>query len=410
MEPDENANAGRGVCRAGVRAFAVAGWRPGSSQQILPNAGPLLVSAERMGSRVATMRTRRHSGRHMLRPLALRRIDSRALFLSALFLLAGCNHRAPGGERLYVSDDRDDLVAGIDMPTVGVADRIEMAGRPRGMALSPDHATLYVALSAAPAEENDEGTLERPAKHRIDGVAAIDIATAKVVRVLPAGTDPVRVAPSPDGRMLFVTDQADDSITAVAADGKSRPRTVAVCESPEGITPTQDGRMLFVACVDSDKVAMLDAAQLRMKRRIRVRGGPRSVLAARDGQHVYVATDNGRLAILTPDGRIEKMLDLARDADDVRAAGMVEAPDGHLFVTTGRYGAVIEVDPKAGTIVRTIDHVGAEPMGIGLSADGTTLVTANGESGDVSLINRQSGKIVRKLNVGTRPWGIAARG
>jgi YVTN family beta-propeller protein len=71
---------------------------------------------------------------------------------------------------------------------------------------------------------------------------------------------------------------------------------------------------------------------------------------------------------------------------------------------------VVEVDPNAGTIVRTIANVGAEPMGIGISADGATLVTANGASGDVSLISRASGKIVRKLNVGKRPWGIAARG
>jgi len=89
---------------------------------------------------------------------------------------------------------------------------------------------------------------------------------------------------------------------------------------------------------------------------------------------------------------------------------MIDPPDGHLFVTTGRYGAVVEVDPKAGTIIRTVAHVGTEPMGIGVSADGATLVTANGASGDVSLISRVSGKIVRKLNIGKRPWGIAARG
>jgi YVTN family beta-propeller protein len=49
-------------------------------------------------------------------------------------------------------------------------------------------------------------------------------------------------------------------------------------------------------------------------------------------------------------------------------------------------------------------------MGIGISADGAMLVTANGASGDVSLISRISGKVVRKLNVGKRPWGVAARG
>jgi DNA-binding beta-propeller fold protein YncE len=266
----------------------------------------------------------------------------------------------------------------------------------------------------SPAAEdtiNDQGdAMVNPPKTRIDAVAAIDIAEARVVHILPAGTDPIRVAVSHDGRTLFVANQADGAVTQVAADGSGQPRTMAACETPEGLAPTADGKALFVACVDADRVAMLDAHDMHLKRRIRVRGGPRAALAARDGQHVYVATDNGRLAILTADGRVEKVLDVARHATDARAAGMAEAPDGHLFVTTGRFGAVIEVDPKAGTIVRTIEHVGAEPMGIGISADGATLITANGASGDVSLISRASGKIVRKLNVGKRPWGIAARG
>ena len=87
---------------------------------------------------------------------------------------------------------------------------------------------------------------------------------------------------------------------------------------------------------------------------------------------------------------------------------MVETSDGHLFVTTGRYGAVVE-DPKA-ELFRTIAHVGAEPMGIGISADGATLDYRQRRVGGLSLINRLSGKITRKLNIGKRPWGIAARG
>lgn len=310
-----------------------------------------------------------------------------------------------------MSDDRGDMVVGIDVPTVGVADRIDVGGRPRGMAWSPDHGTLYVALSAEPDDDHDAvETDPAPQKERIGGVAAIDIASGKVVRVLSAGKDSVRIAVSRDGRTVFVAGQADGTVTAVAAEGASVPHIVPVCDSPEGIATSADGKSLFIACVDSDRVAMLDTGDLHTIRKIRIRGGPRAALTARDGQHIYIATDNGRLAILQPDGKVEKTLDLTREADDVRAAGVAEAPDGHLFVTTGRYGAVVEVDPIAGTIIRTIDHVGAEPMGIGISADGATLVTANGSSGDVSLINRASGKIVRKLNVGKRPWGVAARG
>jgi len=346
----------------------------------------------------------------MLRSFASRRLDSRFLScLVFLFPLAGCAHRAPGGERLFVSDDLGSVVVGIDLPTGGVADRIATSGRPRGMTVSPDHATLYVALSAAADAEDDEDQ-DKAGAARVDGVATIDVASARVLRVLPAGKDPVRVAISRDGRTLFVANQAGGAITEIAADGSGKPRTAAVCETPEGLAPGYDGKALFVACVDSDRVAMVDPRTLHILRKIRVRGGPRAALAAHDGQHIYIATDNGRLAILSADGKVERTLDLTRDADDVRAAGMVEAPDGHLFVTTGRYGAVVEVDPKAGTIVRAIAHVGTEPMGIGISADGATLVTANGASGDVSLISRSSAKIIRKLNIGKRPWDVAARG
>lgn len=360
---------------------------------------------------LASARFARHPGQRMLRSSASRRSDSRFFLLLALLCLAGCNHRAPGGERLFVSDDRGDMVAGIDMPTVGVADQIEVAGRPRGLAFSPDHTTLYAALSAEPDSDEDEIEADpAPPRPRIDGVAVIDVASAKVLRVLPAGKDPIRVAVNRDGRTLFVANQADGALTRIAADGSGRAHTVPVCDSPEGMASGPDAKTLFVACVDSDRVAILDANDLHAIRRIRVRGGPRAALASRDGQHIYIATDNGRLIVLKGDGKVDKVLDLTRDADDVRAAGMVEASDGHLFVTTGRYGAVVEVDPKAGTIVRTIEHVGTEPMGIGISADGATLVTANGASGDVSLISRISGKVVRKLNVGKRPWGVAALG
>ncbi|MBW8745544.1 MAG: hypothetical protein JF628_14615 [Sphingomonas sp.] len=122
----------------------------------------------------------------------------------------------------------------VDLTSGGVADRIAVSGRPRGMAFSPDHATLYVALSAAP-DAGDEEDEDKAGPARIDGVAAIDVASARVLRVLPAGKDPVRVAISRDGRTLFAADQADGAVTEIATDGSGRPRTIAVCETPEGL-------------------------------------------------------------------------------------------------------------------------------------------------------------------------------
>ena len=41
------------------------------------------------------------------------------------------------------------------------------------------------------------------------------------------------------------------------------------------------------------------------------------------------------------------------------------------------------------------------------SADGKQLYTANGSSNDVSVVDAESGKVLRKIAVGGGPWGIS---
>jgi YVTN family beta-propeller protein len=348
----------------------------------------------------------------MLRLPAPARFDSRPFAFLCLLFFAGCAHRAPDGERLYVSDERGDAVVAIDPATGGVVETIVAGRRPRGLALSPDGATLYVAVSGSPigGPDVDESKLPPP-DPKADGVAVVDVASGKVRRILAVGSDPETFALSPDGRILYVSNENDGAVSQVAVDGGRQPLTTKVGEEPEGIALSGDGKTLFVACEASDHVAVLDARTLRLIRTIRITGRPRGAVASRDGTRIYISAESaGKLAILSAaDGKLEKLLDLAQGDEDVRPMGIVEAPDGHVFVTTGRYGAVLEIDPRTGTIVQTIEHVGERPWGIGITADGGTLVTANGPSGDVSLISRTSGKILRKLNVGQSPWGVAGR-
>jgi YVTN family beta-propeller protein len=57
--------------------------------------------------------------------------------------------------------------------------------------------------------------------------------------------------------------------------------------------------------------------------------------------------------------------------------------------------------------LRRIEGVGARPWGIAIA--GSNLVTANGPSGDVTFIDRTSGKVIRKVPVGRGPWGVASK-
>ena len=58
------------------------------------------------------------------------------------------------------------------------------------------------------------------------------------------------------------------------------------------------------------------------------------------------------------------------------------------------------------TLVASVD-AGPRPWGIAISADGTTLYTANGSSNDVSVIDIATRQVTKKIPAGRGPWGIA---
>ena len=349
----------------------------------------------------------------MLKGLRARIIVARKrLPLATLVVLAACSHPSPSPQRLYVSNERGNAVVAVDPATGGVVATFSPGQRPRGLKVSPDGSRLYVAVSGSPigGPGVDESKLP-PADSRADGIAVIDTASGKLDRVLNAGADPETFVLSHDGRILYVSNESDGAVSAVSVDGARAKMTAKVGEQPEGVAITPDDARLFVACEASDHVAMLDARTLHPIRTIAIAGRPRSLLMSADGTTVYATVESGgKLAMIAAaDGTLGKVIDLSRGDAKLRPMGMVEGANGHVFVTTGRAGAVLEVDPRAGTIVRRIEQVGGRPWGIGLTPDGRTLVTANGSSDDISFIDRATGQIVRKTRVGEGPWGIAAQ-
>jgi YVTN family beta-propeller protein len=61
-------------------------------------------------------------------------------------------------------------------------------------------------------------------------------------------------------------------------------------------------------------------------------------------------------------------------------------------------------------VTRTIPKVGQRPWGLALSPDGHKAYTANGPSGDVSIVDLSSGRVEGEIAVGGSPWGIVAAG
>src|SRR5690606_21514681 len=149
-------------------------------------------------------------------------------------LLAGCGPKetpAPdqpaaggSGELVYVTNEDSRDLTVIDAATDSVVATIFVGTRPRGVLVSPDGRTVYVALTGSPKcppTMPDEECEKLASDKTKDGIAIVDVATRTTVRTIPAGSDPEEFDIAPDGSRLFVSNEDADSASIVdLASGK----------------------------------------------------------------------------------------------------------------------------------------------------------------------------------------------
>src|SRR5665213_2149349 len=84
--------------------------------------------------------------------------------------------------RIYVDNEVSGDMTIIDSGTNKVIATVPLGKRPRGIHASPDHKTIYIALSGSPigGPGVDESTLP-PADHKYDGIGVFDVQQRKLV-------------------------------------------------------------------------------------------------------------------------------------------------------------------------------------------------------------------------------------
>jgi YVTN family beta-propeller protein len=344
---------------------------------------------------------------------ATRRLRIAALALATLYVPLPClaaPATAAAVERLYVSDETGGNVVIVDPKNATVVARIAVGKRPRGIQVSPDSERVYVALSGNPmgGPNVDESKLPPPDR-RYDGIGVVDLAAQKLINTYQSGADPEAFALSHDGKVLYVSNEDSAQMSAVdLTTGKVR-ATVAVGSEPEGVVVSADDRVVYVTCETSNNVYAVDAHRMKVLGTIPTQKRPRAIFLADAAKRGYVTDEFGAALTVfsTDDYQVVKTISLG-DPKVVRPMGIASTDGRRLYVTTGRFGALLEVDPETGTVLRSVAKVGARPWGVALSPDGSRAYTANGPSGDVAVINLKSGEVERRIAVGGSPWGMVA--
>lgn len=169
----------------------------------------------------------------------------------------------------------------VDVKTARVVETIPMHGDyPRGIAISPDSRTAFVAMMGS---------------RRIDRV---DLATRKVSTFVHTGSGPRHIVISPDGRYLYVTNSGSGTVEKVdAGDGRVL-ATVATGKEPRSMAISSDGLAVYVVNYDSSTVSKLRTSDLKEIARKATDEHPIGIAYEPTTRSVWVACYGGSIIVL----------------------------------------------------------------------------------------------------------------
>ncbi len=137
--------------------------------------------------------------------------------------------------------------------------------------LSPDGVMLFVVC------EDD------------DSVLAIDLRSQRVVKKARVGHKPKDLAVSPDGKTLYVSNEWSDTVSVIDTTAFQVRKTLATGWGPRGLTTDRLGKILYVANSIGNDVSVIDSATGTELKRLMALRSPHYVQLSRDGRHVYVS-------------------------------------------------------------------------------------------------------------------------
>ena len=309
-------------------------------------------------------------------------------------LLASCA-AAPetDPDLVLVSNEQRDLVHVVDGGSGTIEGRLETGGRPRGLALSLDGRTLYVAAS------------------RSNRIEAWDPRARRRLRVYAAGSDPERFALAPDGRSLFVANEDAALISRLDLATGEIVWQVEVGPEPEGVAVSPDGKLVVSTAETSSTVHFLDAATGRPRAVALVGSRPRDVLFVPARNEIWVSSElRGTIAVFDAATlELAATIDLVPafpDLETVQAVEMEATRDGRrAFVAMGRSNRVAEIDPVTRRVVRSFP-TGLRTWGLDLSPDERRLYAASGLSGELTIVDLAANRVARTVKLGGKPWTV----
>ncbi|HZV72645.1 MAG TPA: hypothetical protein VFF79_02915 [Conexibacter sp.] len=291
---------------------------------------------------------------------------------------------------VYVPNSDSDTVDVISQASGRIVDHFAVGRQPQHVTPSWDLKTLWVT--------NDLGNSLTP----------IDPQTGKPGRPVPV-LDPYNLYFTADGMRAIVVAEARRELDFRDAHSMQLRHALHVpqCRGVDHMDYTADGRTALVSCEFGGNMIVLDLVHERVLRSIPLRPSamPQDVKLSPDGRTFYVADmmSNGVWLIDAGTWRVIRLQPTGRGAH-----GLYPSRDARtLYVSNRGEGTISLISFRTQRPYRkwTIPH-GSPDMG-GLSASGRMLWLSGRYNAEVYAIDTRSGRVVRRIQVGKGPHGLA---
>ena len=299
---------------------------------------------------------------------------------------------AASAQVAYISSEKDNALAIVDLKTQAVIGSVATCKRPRHMAKSPDGKTMMVACG-------DSGEAD-----------VIDLESRKSLRRVDIGEDPEAFDLSPDGKTLYVTMEEDGAVGVIdLASGKQRAQ-IPVGKEPEGILASKDGKTVYVTSEVASLVHVIDTATNKVTKNIKVGKRPRRFAMTPDGGQLWVTNELASSVTIIDTkthevaGTIEFEVKGARKTDITPVGIVMNAAGTKAFVSLGRANHVAFVDVGSRKVTNLV-LAGKRAWGVSLNKAEDRLLVVNGLSDDMTIIDVPGAKPIKTVPVGRVPYG-----
>jgi YVTN family beta-propeller protein len=197
-------------------------------------------------------------------------------------------------------------------------------------------------------------------------VAVVNADTFKVTGHIDAGKNPVRIVLQPDGRYLWVGNDAEG-------------------EAESGVT-------------------VIDAAEQTVAARIPTGGGHHEIAFSPDSRHAFVTNRRDGTVSVIDVRNLKKVKDVPVGEQAISLG--YSASSESLYAADGQTGTIVVIDGRAHAVTARIEaRPGLGPMKF--TADGRWGFVVNSRDDAVHVIDASTNRIAHTIKVGPRPYQLA---